>query len=188
MKVQPRLELITGCIKILHWGQDLNKLIPAISFTLKNVLPMPSENVTLEQILEFRENNRTERLRFRNLIAEFQIALAVSTTNRELQQNITVFEENIEENVGELEEILEELRITTDQGTLDATILPTVQFLEDAVEGIKNPFTPGRKALERGIEIRQARVNARIAEHQTIRENACGYLYHAQKEGIIDNL
>ncbi len=83
-------------------------LIPAISFTLKNVLPMPSENVTLEQILEFRENNRTELLRFRNLIAEFQIALAVSTTNRELQQNITVFEENIEENVGELEEILEE--------------------------------------------------------------------------------
>jgi len=175
-----------GLYQNLALGTELNtNQIPAISFSLKNVLPMPSDETTLEQILAFRENHHNDLLRFRTVLSKFQTALSKATTNGELQNTITGFKEAIEVIVNDLEDALEDASIATNQGTLDGVVLQGVEILEGVVEGITNPFTPGRKALERGLEIKQERVNAINAERQTLRRNAYSYIFHAEQAGIL---
>lgn len=90
------------------------------------VLPVPAEHVSLDRIIEFREDNRTELLNFRKLIDSFQTGMQLNSDPKSLQNFSVQCQEDIELGVRQLKDNLREHGIETCWGTLGALFCVTL--------------------------------------------------------------
>lgn len=91
----------------------LNRSETFISLTLEQLLPAPKENVSVEEIIKFKEKHKGELLCFRRLIKDFINSLESVTDESQFLGRLNSVKDNIKEQSLILHRRLEENRIET---------------------------------------------------------------------------
>jgi hypothetical protein len=168
-----------------------NDGIPVFSFTLEQLLPTPSESVTLADVLEFKEDHQTELLGFREVIDNFQSQIKAVATNGELQHVVAHFSEIIQRNVQILGQLLADSRLGATYGMLEGILgSNTPELVGDIADVVTNP-TPiniAGKIYRSIVRVKKTRIEAANEQRRTLATNSFTYLYCARQQGIIDAL
>lgn len=156
----------------------------------KNILPVPQEGVSLTDILDFKHRRRTELLRFRALVDQFERDLTSANSIAEVRDVGVRFTESVERGVAELTDVLNDARISTTVGSLRSlvsikspTFWSTVSVLAGKATKIAD-FPIGYSIVGLGIigfiEIGCHLVDRKNEQRAKLRESAFSYLYYAK--------
>lgn len=152
-----------------------------------HVLPVPAEDVSLDKIIEFKEDRRSELLRFRKLIDSFQTEMQSITDPKLLRDFSIQCGEDIELGVGDLQENLNDHKIETRWGTLSALVdIPLPEWL-GLLTGVglssTNPYLlyafGGAAIVDAGIRVRKYRAKQNRERNQMFQDSPYSYVYHA---------
>ena len=141
-------------------------------FTLSDVLPVPLDNVSINDILEFKDSRKNELLRFQATLNSFESELLNITDLREYRSKLNEIGLNLKIQSEELKILLKEHKILCITNTIDKVIniLPT--FASNVVKGKDViTFTP---FAEKYVE------NQKIYHN-----NISSYIVRAEQSGII---
>jgi hypothetical protein len=169
--------------------------IPCVETHLRDVLPMPRQDVKFKDILAFKRKRKDELNLYRKRIDDLQKQLSQATERAEVNLALVQFEEAQQT---ELSDLVDALR-----GDKLATIWGSVKILIKA----KNPMLWGAGAVALGlapgigalpislaiagaavssiVEVKSYLVDQRNKRRVTERESSFAYLYHAKAEGIL---
>jgi hypothetical protein len=89
---------------------------------LDRILPIPSENVPIENIIQFKKDHRTELFHFRAEIDRFQSSISAGQSIRGVQDSCCQFSENVDRGVRDIQQSLMERNIDTIFGSLEAIL------------------------------------------------------------------
>lgn len=172
-----------------------NDSFPVISFDLNNILPSPNENVSLEQIINFKRHRADNLRHFKSKISDFQTQISKSKSNAELKESAINFQEELVNGVQDLTAVLRDSNIENSLKTFKSLIdikSPTLWTTAGAVINSHLDFVhlpvnlttigiPAMAALELSTKFIEGR-NRRMAE---TRQSPFSYLYYARKSRII---
>jgi hypothetical protein len=152
------------------------------------VLPVPAEDVSLDTIIEFKDDHRSELLQFRKLIDSFQTEMQSITDPRSLRDFSIRCGEDIELGVRNLQADLNDHKIKTQWGTLGALVdIPLPKWLELLVSAGLSSTNPyllcafgGIAAVDAGIRVGAYRAKQNRERNQILRESPYSYVYHAE--------
>lgn len=168
---------------------------PVVSFDLNNILPTPNENVSLEQIINFKRLRADNLRHFKRTISDFQTEISNSKSNAELKESAINFQEDLINGVKDLTAVLRDSKIENNLKTFKSLInIKSPTFLTAAgtlinshLDFVHLPINlttigiPAMAALELSTKLIEGR-NKRMAE---TRQSPFSYLYYAGKGGII---
>ncbi|MDD3622305.1 MAG: DUF6236 family protein [Methanofollis sp.] len=152
------------------------------------ILPVPAENVSLDKIINFKEDYRSELLRFREQIDSLQPEVESITDPRSLRDFTIRCEEKIELGVRNLQEDLNDHAIETRWGTLSAIVdVPLPKWLGGLASAellcSTNPYLlcalGGFAAVDAGIRVGKYRAKQNHKRSQIFRDSPYSYIYHA---------
>jgi len=168
---------------------------PVVSFDLNNILPCPNENVSIDQIIKFK-NRRIDNLRhFKKMISDFQTDISNSESNQEMKEKVINFQDSLINGVQDLKAVLDDSRLETTLKTFRSlidlkspTLITTIATSANHhLDYIHLPFDlsligiPIMASLELTTKFVENR-NKRMAES---RKSPFSYLYYAHKNNII---
>lgn len=104
----------------------------ALSTSMKNILPVPSNDVSFKTILKFKKQYRQQLLDFRSEIDTYQSAVQSCEDIRLVGEENVRFREKMEREVSRLEVSMRKSRISTVFGSLQSFIKPTSPALVGA--------------------------------------------------------
>lgn len=161
------------------------------SALFKNILPVPSNTVTIENIINFRKDNRTELLRFRREVWEFQENISKAQNQIEIKDLTTGFAEKCQIGINEIIEALNEnkiqfrldsLQTLINSPTLVTAIASGALVIAGKIVGINIPLESSviPPAITSSVEIGSHCIKSKITKSSLLRESAFSYLYHAE--------
>jgi hypothetical protein len=185
-----------GYESLLFRTSSRQKGFACLDTRFSNVLPVPRNDVSLQDILAFKRRRQSELLHFRETLDEFEKALSQCAQAGEVKSVATNFQGKIMKGVADLSELLKDSGISTVLGSLK-TIISVKSPTLIATAAVAGGYAT--KVAEVPIEWAAAglgvmglieigsyfvdRINERRA---TMRNSPFSYLYHARKEGIVD--
>lgn len=151
----------------------------------RDVLPVPRNEVPIEDILNFKEDHRSELLSFRQLVDEFEQKLTTAQSESDLRNMTVRFREKIQLGVNNLAKGLEESRISTALGSLNALMKMNSPFFATAAISMLGSYfvnfplevTVGVTATVGAIQVGSYLVDQRNQRHAMIRESPFAYLH-----------
>lgn len=172
-----------------------NDGFPVVSFDLNNILPTPNDNVSLEQIINFKRQRADNLRHFKRTISDFQTQISNSNSNAELKESAINFQEDLINGVQDLTAVLRDSNIENTLKTFKSLIdikSPTLwtaagTVINSHLDFVHLPINltaigiPAMAALELSTKFIEGR-NKRMAE---TRQSPFSYLYYARKSGII---
>ncbi|MBU8921693.1 MAG: hypothetical protein KOO63_07715 [Bacteroidales bacterium] len=176
---------------------SLNEGFSCLDVKFKNSLPIPREDVSIADILDFKENNKNRMalLNFRSSLDQFHRDLSDSENKNIVNQVLAGFKENIELGVSELTELMKESGIETATGCLKTivnvkspTLWGTAGLVADQATKIADlplEWTIPGLTLVGAIEVGHYLVSEFNKKRAALRGSEFSYLYHAQEWGII---
>jgi hypothetical protein len=153
-----------------------------------HILPVPAENVSLDKIIEFKEDYRSELLRFRKLIDSFQVEMQSITDPRSLRDFSVRCGEDIELGVRNLQEDLKDHKIETQWGTLSALVCASLPEWFDMLTDAGFTSTDNGQyllcvlrgaAAGAAICVGAYRAKQNCKQNQMFRDSPYSYVYHA---------
>ena len=160
-----------------------------LSLRFRSVLPAPSPNVTISEIVKFKRKRRDDLLRFRSELDEFQDNLSKCASRVEIRECNVRFKERLEKGVSDLEHVLRDSRIATITSMAStlinlkspttwlsaATAIGTIPVGSGVIAiGITGVVETAKVLIDKGLERRAAE-----------RQSAFAYLYQAKRAGIF---
>jgi hypothetical protein len=166
-----------------------------LSTNYLNVIPVPREDVSLREIVEFKRKRQSELLEFRQQINEFHRILRACKSKSDATDAIATFSEKITKELDNLKAIMNDSRLATIVGSfktiikLDSpTLLATAGVMVGQTTQIANvPIQSSVIGIGilGAIEVANFFTDKRNERRATLRDSAFAYLYHAQREEII---
>lgn len=168
---------------------------PVVSFSLNNVLPIPTPNVPLEKIIDFKRKRKDELLNFRKILMEFQGKISKVKSNQELKEVSVSFKENVQVGIKTLEKTIKDYRLETRYKSLKSLInlkSPTFLVSAAAIANEKYNFLHIPIAIKLAglatigfIDLRGTYIEVRNKQLAKTRDSAFSYLLKAQNIGIV---
>jgi hypothetical protein len=169
---------------------------PCLRIEFKDLLRVPSADVELERVIDFRLKHTDELITFRKeVLDKFQDEIKKCTERREIQDKTINFKNQVQKGVTDLNKLLNEAKFQTVTGTLKSILKPehikTVLGTGVAAAGggaatgsIEIAALTGIAGLVigAGIEITDYFVSRKNLKQEKLRSNAYSYLYLAQRE------
>jgi hypothetical protein len=180
--------------------QKANKTngFPVASLALKNILPSPKNNVSIEKIIKFKEKRKDNLKHFNLKLSEFQQKASKSESNSELKETAINFQDELIKGVNDLVQVLEDSKIETTLKTVKTLInlkSPTLVASTGAIINNSNNFlnlpielTTIGIGIMGGIELSTKYVELRNKNRADLRNSPFSYLYHARNSGIINRM
>ena len=181
--------------ELIYGTRSPENAIPCFQMHLRNVLPVPRQDVEFEKIIAFKRKRKDELNRYRKRIDDLQKQLSQVTKPADVKQTLVQFEEAQQTALIDLAAALQSAKL--------ATIWGSVKTLINA----KNPFLWGAGAVALGqapaigtlpisiaiagavvsgtVEVGSYLVDQRNKRRATERESSFTVLYHAKAEGIL---
>ncbi len=144
-----------------------------LKFSISNILPVPSEEVPIDDILKFKESRRDELIRFQLLIKEIQNFLTKVDNIRDYRDAVDTFEKQLYLQLFDLKSLLKEQNIRFINNTIDS-ILP------NSLEDIILPKSTG-SFLKIGSVVEK-----RLNKKSLVRSSPISYILSAKNERIIN--
>lgn len=171
---------------------------PVASFALKNILPTPKHNVSIEKIIKFKEKRKDNLKHFNLKLSEFQNKASKSESNSELKETTINFQDELVKGVNDLHQVLGDSKIETTLKTMKTLISlksPTLIASTGAIINSSNNFlnlpielTTIGIGIMGGIELSTKYVELRNKNRANLRNSPFSYLYHARNSGIINRM
>jgi hypothetical protein len=173
-----------------------SKGFPVVSFSLNNVLPTPKENVPLEKIIDFKRLRQQNLLHFKKYLSDFHKKVSSTNTKTELKEFAITFQEDILKGVKDLNAVLSDSRIECGFKSFKSlinlkspTLLATAgTFINNKLDMFQLPLNLTSIGLITigAIELTGNYIELRNKERAKERESPFSYIYHAQKQGLIN--
>lgn len=93
-----------------------------INLVIKDILPLPTDDIAIDDILQFKKRRQEELTRFRQCIDDLSVKISSSSSKEELRHTITTSKEAIEVGIYDLQRTLKESRISFLTGTIESLI------------------------------------------------------------------
>ncbi|MFX0558674.1 DUF6236 family protein [Maribacter sp. CXY002] len=172
-----------------------NSGFPVVSFDLNNILPTPKENVSLEQIVDFKRRRADNLRHFKRTISDFQTEISNAKSNAELKESAINFQEDLINGVQDLTALLKDSNIESSLKTFKSLIdikSPTLwtsagTVLNSHLDFVHLPLnltTIGISAMA-ALELSTKYIETRNKRMAETRQSPFSYLYYARKSGII---
>jgi len=163
-----------------------------LSVHLASCLPIPREDVSLPEILDFRDRRENELNHFRSYIDDLEQKLSAAENGRELKRMLQQSKETIEREVNDLVNQLEDARLATKLASLKTLFTvgnPALAgWLAEAMGyGEKVPLDLGLTGLVAGgfLSVSQYWISQRNERRSTLRGSSYAYLYYGRAESIL---
>jgi hypothetical protein len=179
----------TDCLDLAYLATDIEIKQDCAKVLLNNILPVPSSNVRLDRIIDFRQDHRTDLLKFRKVVDQFEKDIKLLTDTRDVLDKSRQFEEDLEREVRLLNESLTDRRIETIFGSLDMVInsdqpewWPIIvgSGLVAAGTGAFVLCAIGGFALGAGVQVSKYLAKRHIERNQILRDSPISYVHHLQ--------
>lgn len=169
------------------------KGFPVASLALKNVLPVPKNEVSIKQIIKFKEKRKDNLLNFNQKLSEFQKVVANSESHAEFKENVINFQDQLIKGVNDLHDVLGDSNIETVFSSVKTLFsLKSPTFIASVVAVVNNsnnylnlPLDLTGIGVMGGIELSTKYLASRNKNRAILRESPFSYLYHATAGGII---
>ena len=173
----------------LSFPSDIKSQKSFWEFSLYESLPIPSEDVPVEERLKFKVKRSAKLLCFRDVLEDARKTILASD---EPQHDVLLFKENIERSLLDLKRVLEEGKIKYFFETLNMYLKPSSHALTAsaiaavASQGVSIPLEIGVSA-GMGVSTLIKFSNRLIQGEDRVPEKLKNYLYlyQAKKKGII---
>ncbi len=166
----------------------------AINLGLVNLLPTPTENVPLVDILNFKEKYQIELLTYRKELDEYLENLKKATNEKEISDLNIKFAENLHLQLLTLDKAFKDSRMSFFLGTLrnifsaESTVITAITTYFASQPDANMPLLAaiGGSVLVASISVKEQYLEGRNRKSERLLQNSFSYLYLAEQEGIID--
>ena len=153
----------------------------ALNLFLKK-LPVPRDDVSLQEIIQFKRKRCAELLEFRNFISSFQNRLVEAKTTEEIKKVLVDFNEKVNRKKQEIEKLLKDAKINYTV-TIVKSLIPLGMFIIGIMDNI-NRFIES-VALISFVKIGIDFLDVFTKFKKQKERHEFAYLYYAKKENII---
>ena len=169
--------------------------VPCLNAFFGDILPVPRDDVPLDDIVRFKQKRRYELLRFRQYLDDIGIRLSKAESKAQVKATIIAEKENLELGVKDLAALFRDSSIATIAGSLKSLISlkspslvgAAAVFADRAAELDKVPLEWGLAGIAGAGSIQLATyfIGRRNERRAALRESPFSYLNHAGLEGIV---
>lgn len=156
---------------------------------LHNVLPMPREDVSFDDILKFKEKRKAELIGYRATLDKLQEEITSVDNVAEVQHKLDQFKDAQYKSLQDLSAALNDSGIATIWGTMEALIQKDMTLFAGAAAYAGYAVSPVAGMTTMGvagvIKVGKYRIERRNDRRAKLRESPQAYLYQGQKEGIL---
>jgi hypothetical protein len=171
---------------------DPNNQRISASLVLDRILPIPAADVSIEKIIQFKEDQKSELLKFRKSIDDFQSSIPLGDI-RSVKDSCCKFSEEIESGVKDIEQSLRERNIDTFFGSLQTILDVKSPEISGALisSGILTLGTGQPLFLLTGIaagasiKVERYLLKERRDRRKWLESLPHSYVYHLQQSGIV---
>ncbi len=163
--------------------------IPGMSLNLQNLLPTPRSDVSIEQILEFKEKHQIELAKFNKFLYDSQNALRSSSSSKELKEQLFFFSEELKINLHQLLDIAQSEKIPLVLGAVETIFkieAPAILGVLALGLTIPSEISIGGSLVVGAVTLSKYILDKRNEKKQRLSSNPYSYLYYAQEKGIIN--
>ena len=160
-----------------------------------NMVPVPREDVSLSDIVEFKQKRYSELLEFRQQINEFHKSLKACQRKSDAHDIAATFSEKITKELDNLKAVMDDSRLATAVGSLKTIIKldsPALWATAGVMVGqatkvadIPIQWSLAGIGILGAIEIANFLTDKRNERRAALRDSPFAYLYHAQRKGIL---
>jgi hypothetical protein len=162
-------------------GKTSGDAIAGINLKFLKMIPVPTANVSLQDILEFKRTRRAELLRFRKVLLDTQKNLSECDSLSQANDILATFGEQKELELSELKRLLGEAKISAVAGTLE------VISKAKASDWITGLLTSGASLVASlGIGLGKYAIDKKNEQSALLSKSAFSYLYSAEKAGLLN--
>jgi hypothetical protein len=174
----------------MYFPANVSRNSNCLSLILKNMLLIPRNDVSLEDIIKFKKRRKLELLKFHEVIWQFEKELAESDNEKEAYEVCMRFSARIKIEMAELNEILDDARIATVFGTLKSLIdlkSPALWSTLGALSGKEIIDLPtsvmwAGAGVAGAVQVGAHLIDERNKKRAAMRNSAFSYLYYASKD------
>lgn len=181
----------------LNFGAKSNSADSLNVFSVKffNMLPVPDENTSFQDILHFKRKRRDELLRFRKVLNKFQKTISSCESHSDLKDAYSDFNLEIETGVSNLIQALDDAKLSTRLGYLESLVTATSPALI-GLAAVGTGLFPTLAALPvsflfkgalaaAGIKVGKFAVDKRNERRKIQRDSPFSYINSAKRAFII---
>lgn len=157
---------------------------------LTDILPMPEPNYPIEDLIQFKNDHRSELLKFRGAMDDFQKSISISPDRRDMQYLSTKFQEEIQSNVLDIKDHLEDNRIQVLLGSVNVLLdLKNPSILQTLIDAglicstLINPIIGGTfLALNSLVKLGCYFHKEKTERKSFLKDQPYSYIYHLEKK------
>lgn len=164
--------------------------IPGASLTLENILPVPTEDTQIRDILKFKERRKDELFKFRAVLYEHQDKLKQVEDHSQIVDLNSRFVETMQVELSNLGSALRGDGLQFRLGTLKNIFtlsLPSLisSLAERLTDETRITISVAGTIAAGAVIMGEHFFTAHNAQQKTLAANSYSYLYNAKEEGII---
>ena len=170
--------------------------VPCLDIKLINALPVPSDDTPIEQIIEFRNSNKYDLLKFRREMDNLHRSLQNVSDGREVNELVVSFRENIAIELQNLQGELNEAQIPViptnlssllklGTGTFLGSLLAVTTGHASTLASTPLEYAVGGTVFSGLVTIAQTAIEVHQKKNAALRESPFTYLYRAQSRGLV---
>lgn len=153
-----------------------------LNIAMQNILPMPNENTSIQDIIDFRNQYKSQLSFFRRRIDMFQWSLSICKSVEEIQDRTEAFRLEIEKDIVEIEELMCSNGIRKRRNAIKALIPIGAEAGADIL-GLMGTISPMQSIIANIAIGISAHIFCTEKESQVAEDKA--YLFYARKNGMI---
>lgn len=164
---------------------------PCIETRFQRVIPTPREDVSLDDIITFKNKREAELLEYRGAVDELEAALSEAESNAEVKHALVKFEERQRKGLSDMTAAMADSGIATVLGSLKTLVKTTKPALWGAAAAVVAHTAPaalvafGGLAAGGAVEASAYLVDRRNEKRANERKFAFAYVHQAKGEHIL---
>jgi len=173
-----------------------NEGMPVINCTFHKLIPSPSKNAPIKEILKFKRMRESNLLAFRKILLEAQNKIAAAETNEHVKEIIASFHDDMRKGLIDMAAVFKDSKLDLVFKSMKAIFNPKSSTLitgaavlaneKYKIAGVPDWLNGIAIAAAASIDIGSAFIDVRNKLRAEDRRSAYAYLYHAQKRGFVN--
>jgi hypothetical protein len=167
-----------------------------LSCDLRGLIPSPGSQVKIKDIVKFKRKRASNLASFRKMLMDVQKKISKAESNEHLKDILVSFEEDLRKGITDMAAVFRDSKIDLIFKSLKtlfnyksaALVTGAAVLLNEKYKVTGLPTWVEGIAIVAGgaIDIGNVYIDARNKQKAESRKNAFAYLYHAQKNGIVN--
>lgn len=175
---------------LIYGAKDNTKMRLSLNIKFINILPEPKEDVSLQDILEFKRNRKDELFHFRETMDDLHGKISLSNSEEEIKETIIQYREKLEREIINLRKVMKDSNIQTVLGvfkTLMDIKSPTMlEAIGLSLSNVPPPVSVPIIAITAAIQVGYYCIDKRNSQRAIMRQSPFAYLYHAKETEIVE--